>query len=149
MLHRLVLKIALLSLLRSPSLRHCGLKCLIKLDRTLIKIKRNLIKNHLREVGSPPGRYFMRGVGGQIAGKVSRVCPGPWASWGRPEESRLIPQSRFLVAPKIPLGGIPYASCLYSLFQVMIFKKCNAARRGAASAPRSQSLSCGSAATPQ
>ena len=105
MLRRLVLKIALLSLLRSPSLRHCGLKCLIKLDRTLIKIKRNLIKNHLREVGSPPGRYFMRGVGGQIAGKVKGGGSGPWASWGRPEESRLIRQSRFLVAPKIPLGG--------------------------------------------
>ena len=54
MLRRLVLKIALLSLLRSPSLRHCGLKCLIKLDRTLIKSKRNLIKNHLREVGTLP-----------------------------------------------------------------------------------------------
>ena len=61
-LRRWVLKIALLSLLRSPSLRHCGLKCLIKLDRTLIKIKRDLIKTHLREVGTLP-EDTSRGVG--------------------------------------------------------------------------------------
>ena len=39
--------------------------------------------------GGPPGRYFMRGVWGRNAGKVKRVCPGPWASWGRPCRSLL------------------------------------------------------------